>query len=73
MLDSIKADDLYIMRDIAHGDGIRLRNKIWDSMTGDACKSKKLMAMSMSEKVSDVKYQFVRHAPPVVTTSPLWD
>ena len=59
MLDSLKHDDLYIMRGITHGDGIRLRNKIWDSMTGDAVKSKKLMDMSMSQEVSDLKYQFL--------------
>ena len=30
-------------------------------MTGDAEKSKKLMAMNMFKEVSDIKYQFVRH------------
>ena len=61
MTASLKADDMYVIRDVAHGDGIRLRNKIWHAMTGDAGKSKKLMAMNMSEQVSDVKYKFVRH------------
>ena len=61
MIDSLKHDDLYIMREVTHGDGIRLRNKIWESMTGDACKSKKLMAINMLKEVSDVKYHFVRH------------
>ena len=61
MVSSLKPEDMYVIRDIIHGDGIRLRNKIWNSMTGDAGKSKKLMAMNMSKKVSDVKYKFVRH------------
>ena len=61
MLSSLKPDDMYIIRDITHGDGIRLRNKIWDAMTGDAGRSKKLMAMNMSKQVSDIKYRFVRH------------
>ena len=61
MVSSLKPEDMYVVRDIIHGDGIRLRNKVWNSMTGDAGKSKKLMAMNMSKKVSHVKYKFVRH------------
>ena len=61
MISALKPDDMYILRDVKHGDGIRLRNKIWTSMTGDARKSKKLMAMTMSKTVADVSYRFVRH------------
>ena len=61
MVSSLKPDDMYVIRDILHGDGIRLRNKVWHAMTGDAGKSKKLMAMNMSKQVSDVKYRFIRH------------
>ena len=61
MINSLKPADMYIRRDIIHGDGIRLRNAIWSAMTGDAGKSKKLMAMNMSQKISDIKYSFVRH------------
>ena len=58
---SIRPKDMYILRSTTYGDGIRLRNTIWDSMTGDACKSKKLLAMTQSTKISDVVYRFERH------------
>ena len=58
---SLRPADMYILRTVAYGDGIRLRNAIWDSMTGDACKSKKLLAMTQSTKMNDVHYRFERH------------
>ena len=62
MIKSLKADDLYIVRTVNYyGDGIGIRNRIWDAMTGDACKSKKLLAMGHSNKIAEVKYRFERH------------
>ena len=58
---SLRPTDMYILRTVTYGDGIRLRNTIWDSMTGDACKSKKLLAMTQSTKINDVHYRFERH------------
>ena len=45
LIASIKPEDLYITRNINYGDGVSLRNKLWNAMTGDSCKSKKLVAM----------------------------
>ena len=58
---SLKPSDSYVLQDVIFGDGIRLRNKIVDMMTGDACKSKKLLAMTQSTKITDIKYRFQRH------------
>ena len=58
---SIKPDDLYILQKVQYGDGIGIRNLVWDAMTGDACKSKMLLAMTHSTKINDVKYRFERH------------
>ena len=48
VLKVISPNDHYIMRDITYGDGIGLRNLLWQSMSGDDVKSKKLMDMSLS-------------------------
>ena len=61
IIKSLHGDDVYIMREITYGDGISLRNLIWETMSGDDVKSKKLMAMSLSEDITQVKYRFVRH------------
>ena len=61
VLKAILTTDHYILRDISYGDGIGLRNLLWQSMSGDDAKSKKLMAMSLSNDISDIKYTFVRH------------
>ena len=61
MVKSLREDDLYIMRQVTYGDGIGLRNAVWNAMTGDDSKSKKLMAMTYSSTIEDVKYRFQRH------------
>ena len=60
-LKTIHQDDIYIMRNVIYGDGIGLRNLLWDSMSGDEVRSKKLMAMSSTADITQVKYRFVRH------------
>ena len=60
-LKTIKSDDLYIMRDVIYGDGITLRNLLWETMSGDEVKSKKLLAMSLSADITKVQYKFIRH------------
>ena len=61
LVKSLRPRDLFIMRKVKYGDGIGLRNTLWTAMTGDATKSKKLMAMTSSVKIEDIKYRFVRH------------
>ena len=60
LLKSIKGFN-YALRDITHGDGIGLRNQLWDMMADDHVRSKKLMAINMASDIHDVKYKFERH------------
>ena len=61
LLKSLKPTDMYVTQDTVFGDGISLRNTLWEKMNDDAIKSKKLMAMTYVKKISDVKYKLQRH------------
>ena len=49
-----------MLRGMNFGDGIGLRNMMWEAMNGDAIRSKKLMEMTYVGKITDVKYKFQR-------------
>ena len=60
MLKSLRKEDNYILQQLTFGDGIGLRNLMWEAMNDDAIKSKKLMAMTHVKTIHDIKYKFER-------------
>ena len=57
-IECIKADDLWIVKSVERGDGVGLRNLLWDKMEGGNESQRTIAAMQTPMNLNDIYYRF---------------